>query len=565
MPSPTSPTMTVRDVDWGVISMSRGRPRRGERHAVSSASDRQDLPKGWVEATLGELGDWRGGGTPRKSEDQFWRDGTIPWVSPKDMKVSVVEDAQDKLNETARQSPSFKLASAGSVLIVIRSGILQHSLPVAVTVKEVAFNQDLKALTPRQGVDPRYVALYLRAEAQRFLNNAVKSGTTVESVDMARLLAFPIRLAPTDEQRRIVGKLEPLLARCALVRADLERVKRLVSQQRRAAQIAAFRDRLTGANRSDGRREPSRWSTVPLSSLIADGPSNGLSPASVVGASGTLSLRLTATTSGVLRLDEAAVKRVNVKPSSNSRYWLHPGDLLVQRANALEHVGASAIFDGPPQTYIYPDLMMRIRIDDEVTRRYVARYLNSPAARRYFQNHATGSASTMPKITGRILKELPVPFPPGEQMKAVLANLDRLSGRLDAVMRDNQRCARLVDKLERALLRKAFVGGLVDQRPDELPASQILSMPVRDKSPQPSRGRTKMTSRSSPRRDNVRDYLDRRLEVWPSGGLAFDQVRADAPGSYEELKELIFELISTNHLVQHYDSRERKMKLVKPL
>ncbi|MBO9582050.1 MAG: restriction endonuclease subunit S [Sphingobium sp.] len=555
--------MVVCDVDWGVLSTLAGKLRRGERYAVNSASQRQDLPEGWVEATLGELGDWRGGGTPRKSEDQFWRDGTIPWVSPKDMKVSVVEDAQDKLNEAARQSPSFKLALAGSVLIVTRSGILQHSLPVAVTVKEVAFNQDLKALTPRQGIDARYVALYLRAVAQRFLDTAVKSGTTVESVDMGRLLAFPVRLAPTDEQRRIVAKLEPLLARCALVRADLERVKRLVSQQRRAAEIAAFRGRLAGAKRSNGSREPSNWSTVPLSSLIAEGPANGLSPAGVMGASGTLSLRLTATTSGVLRLDEAAVKRVNVTPPPNSRYWLRPGDLLIQRANALEHVGASAIFDGPPQTYIYPDLMMRIRIDDEITRRYVARYLNSPAARRYFRDHATGSASTMPKITGRILKELPVPLPPREQMKAVLAELDRLSGRLDAVMRDNQRCANLVDKLEQALLRKAFDGDLVDQRPDELPASQILSMPVRDKIPQPRRGRTKMPNRSSAHLDNVREYLVRRLEVWPSSGLAFDQVRADAPGSYEELKDLIFELISTNHLAQRYDSRERKMKLVK--
>jgi type I restriction enzyme S subunit len=521
------------------------------------------LPEGWVEATLGDLGTWRGGGTPRKSDQQYWRDGTIPWVSPKDMKVSVVEDAQDKLNEAARQSPSFKLTPAGSVLIVTRSGILKHSLPVAVTVKEVAFNQDLKALTPRQGVDARYVALYLRAEAQHFLNNAVKSGTTVESVDMARLLAFRIRLAPTEEQRRIVCKLEPLLARCRLVRADLDRVARLVAQQRRAAHIAAFRGRLTGAMRSNRPQQPSRWSTVPLSSLIAEGPSNGLSPASARSPSGTLSLRLTATTSGVLRLDEAAVKRVNVTPSPNSKYWLRAGDLLVQRANALEHVGASAIFDGPPQTYIYPDLMMRIRIDDELTRRYVVRYLNSPAARRYFQDRASGSASTMPKITGRILKELPVPLPLREQMKAVLAELDRLSGRLDAVMRDNQRCVHLVDKLEQALLRKAFDGSLVDRRADELPASQILSIPIRNDSPQPSQGRTKMPNRSSARRDNVRNYLDRQLEVWPSDGLAFDQVRADAPGSYDELKDLIFELIGTNRLTQRYDSRERKMKLVK--
>lgn len=529
---------------------------------MTNASEQEGLPDGWVEATLADLGVWRGGGTPRRSEQQYWRDGTIPWVSPKDMKVRVVEDAQDKLNEAARYSPSLKLAPAGSVLIVTRSGILQHTLPVAVTVKEVAFNQDLKALVPRQGVDARYVALYLRAEAQRILDTTVKSGTTVESVDMARLLAFPIRLAPMEEQRRIVGKLEPLLARCELVRSELDRVKRLVARQRRAALIAAFRGQLNGA-RPKKAGELSGWSTVPLSSLIAEGPTNGLSPASARAPSGTLSLRLTATTSGVLRLDEAAVKRVNVTLLPDSKYWLRPGDLLVQRANALEHVGASAIFDGPLQTYIYPDLMMRIRIDDELTRRYVVRYLNSPVARRYFQERVTGSASTMPKITGRILKEVPVPLPPREEMSAILSELDRLSSRLDAVGRDNQRCARLVGKLEQALLRKAFNGSLVDQHADELPASQILLTPMRDYSQQFPRGRTKMPIGRSAPLDNVRDYLDRRLKVWPSDGLAFDEVRADAPGTYEELKDLVFELIAADRLAQRYDSREHKMKLVK--
>ncbi len=199
-----------------------------------------DLPLGWTKAAFGEIGVWKGGGTPSKSEAHLWRNGTIPWVSPKDMKTAVIEDSQDKLSEAARSHSSFKLVPAGSVLIVTRSGILQHTLPVAVTARDVAINQDIKALIPYPGINARFIALQLRAEADRILATCVKAGTTVESVDFSRLRAYPVNIAPSAEQERIVAKLEPLLARCAVVRAELGRVKRLAVRQRKDALAAAF-------------------------------------------------------------------------------------------------------------------------------------------------------------------------------------------------------------------------------------------------------------------------------------------------------------------------------------
>ena len=56
-----------------------------------------ELPTGWVETTLGDLGVWRGGGTPSKSQEEFWRDGTIPWVSPKDMKYDFIDKTEDHI------------------------------------------------------------------------------------------------------------------------------------------------------------------------------------------------------------------------------------------------------------------------------------------------------------------------------------------------------------------------------------------------------------------------------------------------------------------------------------
>ena len=112
----------------------------------------------WRQVPLSELGGWSGGGTPSKSNPVFWEDGTIPWVSPKDMKVGRIADSEDHITELGLNNSATNLIPAGSVLVVTRSGILRHTLPVAVTAVPVSVNQDLKALTPGVNILSEYVA-----------------------------------------------------------------------------------------------------------------------------------------------------------------------------------------------------------------------------------------------------------------------------------------------------------------------------------------------------------------------------------------------------------------------
>jgi type I restriction enzyme S subunit len=102
------------------------------------------IPAHWGFRRLKRIVQIRGGGTPTKDNADYWR-GDIPWVSPKDMKVSVVVDTEDKITPQAVRESATNLIPAGAVLIVVRSGILIHSIPVALTGREVALNQDLKA------------------------------------------------------------------------------------------------------------------------------------------------------------------------------------------------------------------------------------------------------------------------------------------------------------------------------------------------------------------------------------------------------------------------------------
>lgn len=145
---------------------------------------------------------------------------------------------------------------------------------------------------------------------------------------------------------------------------------------------------------------PQEWTLQRLGSIVIEGPKNGYSGPGGKEARGTPTLKLTATSSGKLVLSEETVKRLDETIDPRSELFLKPGDLLVQRSNTSELVGTAAVFDGPPQVYVYPDLMMRFRCRDLVTAQWVWRYANSHNGRRFFTSIAAGSTGSMPKISG---------------------------------------------------------------------------------------------------------------------------------------------------------------------
>jgi type I restriction enzyme S subunit len=176
--------------------------RRRWHHLVSELSQHR-----WKPVPLEKLGRWVGGGTPSKAVNAYWRDGDIPWVSPKDMAGWQVSTTQDAITAQALRESATQLLPAGSVLIVARSGILRTKVPVAVAKRSVAINQDIKALVLS---DVRYgsiVAALIYAENDRLRQATVKTGTTVESIDLESLKSFQIRIPDGDRELEIADSI----------------------------------------------------------------------------------------------------------------------------------------------------------------------------------------------------------------------------------------------------------------------------------------------------------------------------------------------------------------------
>ncbi|ENX51419.1 MULTISPECIES: restriction endonuclease subunit S [Acinetobacter] len=158
--------------------------------------------------TLRDVGTWYGGGTPSKSHSDYWENGTIPWVSPKDMGRPIVDSAQDYITEDAIENSSTKLVPANSIAIVVRSSILDKLLPSALIPVPVALNQDMKAVIPHNHIMPSYLAHMIRSRGEDILRAARKTGGSVASIESSKLFSFYVPIPHLDEQKRIVTILD---------------------------------------------------------------------------------------------------------------------------------------------------------------------------------------------------------------------------------------------------------------------------------------------------------------------------------------------------------------------
>ncbi len=157
---------------------------------------------------LRELGKWYGGGTPATQNRNFWESGTIPWISSKDMIGTTLIDTQDHITPEAVRESSTRLLPPNTVAVVVRSGILKHTLPIVFIPFAAAINQDIKALVPNSHVSAHYVAYALRAYHGDLLLTTKKAGGTVDSIDVDKFMNFPIPVPPLSEQARIVEILD---------------------------------------------------------------------------------------------------------------------------------------------------------------------------------------------------------------------------------------------------------------------------------------------------------------------------------------------------------------------
>jgi type I restriction enzyme, S subunit len=184
------------------------------------------------------------GGTPDKGKPEYWQ-GTIPWFSPKDIKSFDLTSAQDSISEVAVINSATRIVDAGAILIVARSGILAHTLPVGVVRQRSAFNQDIKAIVPSNGYDTEFLALWLRANQSRVIEDGVKRGPTVHSLVANFVEELEVPRLSIHAQRQMAARLKAQLTEVNHARQAAQEMAREATALRRSLVRSAFDKLLT--------------------------------------------------------------------------------------------------------------------------------------------------------------------------------------------------------------------------------------------------------------------------------------------------------------------------------
>jgi type I restriction enzyme S subunit len=172
-----------------------------------------DCLKDHPSTPLGELVTITGGGTPSRKIDRYYR-GDIPWLTSKDMRGDYIYDTQEHVTEEAIEESAAKLVPADSILVVVKSKVLMHRLPVAVAKRPLCHGQDVKSIQCSEKIEPLFLIYVLKHNEPRLLSRA--RGANTEGLTLPMLREVPVPDVSLTLQRnfaRIVHQFEQLRAR----------------------------------------------------------------------------------------------------------------------------------------------------------------------------------------------------------------------------------------------------------------------------------------------------------------------------------------------------------------
>ena len=186
--------------------IKEGKIKRSRKSAKSSDTPHYPylLPKGWEWCKLEDIVSFGGGKTPSMDNKEYWDNGKHLWVTSKDMKCSHITNSLMKITDKALEG--MTLYKKGTLLVVTRSGILRHTLPLSILEKPATVNQDLKTISPHIQELSEYLYVIIKANERIILKEYHKDGTTVDSIDFDKFRCLPIPLAPITEQKRIIAE-----------------------------------------------------------------------------------------------------------------------------------------------------------------------------------------------------------------------------------------------------------------------------------------------------------------------------------------------------------------------
>ena len=212
--------------------------RRIKRQAILPVYEEEPpffIPESWKWTRLGEIGDWGSGSTPPRGNPELY-DGGITWLKSGELNDNQsLADSEETVSELALKTCSFRRNAPGDILLAMYGATIGK---VAILAGPAVTNQAVCGCTAFDGVLNRYLFIFLLSQRSSF--HSASEGGAQPNISKVKIVGFPFPLPPFAEQKRIVAKVDELMALCDQLEAQQQQ-----RQARHAALVQASLARFT--------------------------------------------------------------------------------------------------------------------------------------------------------------------------------------------------------------------------------------------------------------------------------------------------------------------------------
>lgn len=378
--------------------------------------------RGWITRNLGDVAVFSSGGTPSKAEPDYWN-GDIPWISASSMYETSIADSDLKVTSLAI-GRGTRLAPKGSLLILVRGSMLFNRVPMGIAAVDVAFNQDVKALSVSSEVDAAFLLNQLLAISPRISIN--ETGIGAGKIETDVLTNLPIFVPGTAEQQKIADCLTSL---DEVIAAQGRKVEALKAHKRGLMQQLFPREGETRPRlRFPEFRDAPEWEVEPLAYYVASldagvSVNSGDRPA---GGDEVGVLKTSCVANGVFDSHENKVVQ-DLSEIERVKEPVRANTILISRMNTIALVGANAFVEKDAPNLFLPDRLWAAKVTPKGHARFLAYVLGSERGRAALSGLASGSSGTMKNIGKAEVLALQIyapSLPEQQRIADCLASLD---------------------------------------------------------------------------------------------------------------------------------------------
>jgi type I restriction enzyme S subunit len=513
---------------------------------------------GWVTATLADVTEYISRGKSPKytnySSLPVINQRAIRWFGIQEEHLKYIDPSQFDLWTPERfiRIGDVLWNSTGTGTIGRACLVTQRDVEIPKVV-----DSHVTIVRPNQAViEPRFLFCWIQSPEIQSSITSLATGTT-NQIELSRTVinSIRIKIAPLNEQKRIVHKIEKLLIRIGRCIDRFNHISILLKRFRQAVLTAATSGKLTEEWRDvQSINKMVRW--VSLEDVASEFSYGSSTKSSLSGSVPVLRMG---------NIQEGKLDWSDLVFTSDineiEKYQLLTGDVLFNRTNSPELVGKTAVYKGE-RPAIYAGYLIRVRCSAELLPDYLHYCLNSPAGRDYCRS-VKSDAISQSNINARKLAAFEFELPSVEEQAEIVRRTEILFAFLDVLEARYKAACAQVERLIPTLLAKAFRGELVLQDPNDEPALVLLERIHAERATQLTQPKRPPAYRKPTMTKMTEESVKEIICQLPKDKFSFDELYENLPGDYESLKEILFVLLRDEpSLKQVFDQDAQAMRFI---